>query len=118
MAKRLAVKVGEFTNQQGETKGEYVRLGALMAGNDGGEYLLLDPTVNLAGALTKQNMMNHKNGKQVRDSLMVSVFDDSNGKQQGGQQQASNNSGSDYSAGNDFDDKDIPFNQHLRGTII
>jgi hypothetical protein len=91
MAKRLAVKVGEFTNQQGETKGEYVRLGALMAGNDGGEYLLLDPTVNLAGALTKQNMMNHKNGKQVRDSLMVSVFDDSNGKQQGGQQQASNN---------------------------
>lgn len=115
MAKRLAVKVGEFTNQQGETKGEYVRLGALMAGNDGGEYLLLDPTVNLAGALTKQNMMNHKNGKQVRDSLMVSVFDDTNGKQQSNQHSSS---GQDYSAGNDFDDKDIPFAQHLRGTII
>jgi single-stranded DNA-binding protein len=110
MAKRLAVKVGEFTNQQGETKGEYIRLGALMAGNEGGEYLLLDPTVNLAGALTKQNMMNHKNGKQVRDSLMVSVFDDSNGKQQGGQQPASNNSGPDYGSNEtDYYDDDIPF---------
>ena len=34
MAKRLAATVGEYTNQQNETKGEYVRLGVLMAGND------------------------------------------------------------------------------------
>ena len=86
MAKRLAVKTGEYTNSQGETKGEYTRLGVLMDG-DNGPYLLIDPAVNLAGCLMKQNMMNHKAGKQVRDSLMVSVFDDT--QQQTGQNQPS-----------------------------
>lgn len=81
MTKRLSVKVGEY-QKDGETKGEYIRLGALMSGSDGGEFLLLDPTVNIAGCLAKQNMLNHKNNKPVRDSLMVSVFDDS---QQNGQ---------------------------------
>lgn len=89
MAKNLSCKVGEFTNQQGETKGSYVRLGALMQGQDGGEYLILDPTVSLAGCLTRQNMLNHKAGKPVRDSLMVSVFDNSN-QQQKAPKQASN----------------------------
>lgn len=106
MAKRLVIKTGEYTNQQGETKGEYTRIGVLMQGNDGGEYLLLDPTVNLAGALTKQNMMNHKNNKPVRDSVMVSVFDDS--QQQPNNQPASPQAGANY-GGNDFDDDRIPF---------
>lgn len=88
MAKRLVIKTGEYTNGQGETKGEYTRVGVMMDG-DNGPYLLLDPCVNLAGCLTKQNMMNHKNGKQVRDSLLVSVFEDDNQQQrpQQGQQQ-------------------------------
>jgi len=85
MAKSLTIKVGEFTNQQGETKGNYVRVGSLMQGNDGGEYIILDPTVSLAGCLTRQNFMNHKNGKQVRDSLMVGIFDN-NGQNNGGAQ--------------------------------
>ena len=99
MAKRLAVKTGEYTNSQGETKGEYTRLGVLMDG-DNGPYLLIDPAVNLAGCLMKQNMMNHKAGKQVRDSLMVSVFDDSQqqNQQQGGQPQH-----------NAMPDDDLPF---------
>ena len=91
MAKqRLAIKTGEYTNQQGETKGEYTRLGVIMDGQNG-QYLLLDPSVSLAGCLAKQNRMNHKAGKEVRDSLMVSVFDDSQNQQQQapqGQQQA------------------------------
>lgn len=87
MTKRLAIKVGEFTNQQGETKGEYVKVG-VMLDSQNGEYILLDPTVNIAGCLAKQNMMNHAAGKQVRDSVMCSVFTDQN-QQQGGQQQAS-----------------------------
>ena len=95
MAKRLAVKTGEYTNSQGETKGEYTRLGVLMDG-DNGPYLLIDPAVNLAGCLMKQNMMNHKAGKQVRDSLMVSVFDDT--QQQTGQNQP-----------NAMPDDDLPF---------
>lgn len=80
MAKRLVVKTGEYTNNQCETKGEYTRLGVMMDG-DNGPYLLLDPCVNLAGCLTKQNIMNHKSGKKVRDSLLVSVFEDDNQQQ-------------------------------------
>ena len=93
--KRLAIKVGEY-QKDGETKGEYVRVGVLLEGENG-EYLLLDPTVNLAGCLTKQNMMNHKNGKKVGDMVMCSVFTD-----QPKQQSSS------ASADDGFDDS-IPF---------
>lgn len=96
--KRLAVKVGEY-EKNGETKGEYVRLGVIMTNNDGGEYLLLDPAVNLAGCLTRQNMMNHKKGKKTGDKLLCSVFSDQ--QQSQGQQQSA-------PAGDDFGD-DIPF---------
>ncbi len=88
MAKRLVIKTGEYTNGQGETKGEYTRLGVMMDG-DNGPYLLLDPCVNLGGCLYKQNIMNNRNGKPIRDSLLVSVFE-GDGQQQRpqGQQQA------------------------------
>lgn len=125
--RRLAIKVGEFQNQQGETKGEYMRLGVI-GESQNGEYVLLDPAVNLAGALTRQNMMNHKAGRKPSDKLMVSVFDDS--QQQGGQQQrqqpqgqqpAQQNQNQNQSHQNaqpappqgepdfDFDDSGIPF---------
>jgi hypothetical protein len=86
MAKRLVIKTGSYM-KDGQEKGEYTRVGVMMDG-DNGPYLLLDPCVNLAGCLTKQNMMNHKSGKQVRDSLLVSVFEDDNQHQrpQQGQQ--------------------------------
>ena len=80
MAKRLVIKTGEYTNNNNETKGEYTRLGVMMDG-DNGPYLLLDPCVNIAGCLAKQNMMNHKAGKPVRDSVLVSVFEDENQQQ-------------------------------------
>jgi len=86
MAKTLSAKVGEYTNSENQTKGEYVRVGVMLQGNDSGEFLLLDPSVNIAGCLTKQNLLNHKAGKQIRDSLLVSIFDDSN-KQSGQQSQ-------------------------------
>ena len=72
--KRLMAKVGTY-EKNGETKGEYVRIGVIMS-NDNGEYALLDPTVNLAGVLTKQNMMNHELGKKTGKSVMCSVFTD------------------------------------------
>lgn len=87
MAKRLVIKTGTYI-KDGQEKGEYLRLGVMMDG-DNGPYLLLDPCVNLAGCLIKQNMMNHKGGKQVRDSLMVSVFEDENQQQR--PQQSSQN---------------------------
>lgn len=79
MAKRLVIRTGSYT-KDGQEKGEYTRLGVMMDG-DNGPYLLLDPCVNLAGCLTKQNFMNKKNGKQIRDSLMVSVFEDDSQQQ-------------------------------------
>ena len=53
---------------------------------DSGEYMLLDPCVNLAGVLAKQNVMAMAEGKQPRDSVMISVFENDN-NQQGQQQQ-------------------------------
>ena len=89
MAKSLTIKIGTYTNNEGQEKGNYVRLGTLMQGQDGGEYLIIDPTVSLAGCLARQNMMNHKARKPTRDSLMVSIFD--NNQQQVPQQQAPQN---------------------------
>lgn len=89
MAKRLVAKVGEY-QKDGQTKGEYQRLGVLMQGNDGGEYMLLDPSINLAGVLIKQNAMNASKGGQLRDTVMISVFSDENQQQQGGFNQNQN----------------------------
>jgi hypothetical protein len=73
--KRLSAKVGEY-QKDGQTKGEYVKIGVIMSG-DNGEYMLIDPSVNLAGVLVKQNVLADKQGKPQRDSVMASVFDDS-----------------------------------------
>ena len=80
--KKLVAKVGEYTNNNGETKGRYTNIGVLMTGSDGGEYMLLDPTVNIAGVFALQSAMNAKNGKQDSDRVMVSVWEE-NSQQQG-----------------------------------
>jgi len=103
MSKRLSIKTGTYTDNQGAEKGEYTRLGVIMDGQNG-PYLILDPSVSLAGCLAKQNMMNHKAGKEVRNSLMVSVFDDT----QQNQQQAPQQQGQQQQAQNGFDE-DLPF---------
>ena len=111
--KRLAIKVGEYPGKDGKTKGEYLRLGSIMQGQDGGEYILLDPSVSLAGALIKQNVYNSSQKKPMRPSLMVSVFDD-NRQNTGNNQQAQNqppaqqNNAAPPAATADLDD-DIPF---------
>lgn len=100
--KRIVIKTGEY-QKDGETKGEYVNLGVMMDG-DNGPYMLLDPTVNLAGCLTKQNMLNHQKGKKTGSSVMVSVFDSDRNKSANNAPQPANNAPSDDS----FSD-DIPF---------
>ena len=91
--KKLVAKVGEYTNNNGETKGRYTNLGVLVTGSDGGEYMLLDPTVNMAGVFALQAAMNAKNGKQDSDRVMVSVWEENNQQQGQGapQQQQQNN---------------------------
>lgn len=85
MAKRLVAKTGEY-QKDGQTKGEYVKIGVVLS-NQNGEYMLLDPAVSLAGVLAKQNALAMSKGEQVRDNVMISVFDDDNQQQQAPQQQ-------------------------------
>ena len=74
MAKNLVAKTGEY-QKGGETKGSYTRIGVMLE-SENGEYILLDPAVNLSGCLQKQNMLNVGNGREARDMLMVSLFSD------------------------------------------
>ncbi len=102
MAKRLVAKVGEY-QKDGETKGEYVKIGVILSNNNG-EYALIDPTINLAGVLMKQRILNPQKGG---DSVMCGIYEDQprqqsqQNHQQGGQQRQQQNSG-----GSNFDDFD------------
>ena len=92
MAKRIVAKTGEY-QKDGQTKGEYTKLGVIL-NNDNGEYMLLDPSVSLAGVLIKQNALAAKTSGQQRDMLMESIFEDDNQNQgQNNNQQQQNNGG-------------------------
>lgn len=84
MAKRLVAKVGEY-QKDGQTKGEYVKIGVILE-NQNGEYLLIDPSVSLSGILVKQNVMAANAGQPMRDNVMAGIFADQNQGQQGYQQ--------------------------------
>ena len=91
MAKKLVAVVGEYTNQQGEQKAEFCDIGVINVSQNGKEYALIDPTVNIAGVLAKQNVLAAKRGEELRDMVMCSVFERDNQQQapsQGGYQQA------------------------------
>tara|TARA_R110000744_G_scaffold337266_1_gene442518 strand:- start:245 stop:592 length:348 start_codon:yes stop_codon:yes gene_type:complete len=76
MSRRLSAKVGEYQDKQTqEVKGEYVQIGVILS-NDKGEFLLLDPTVSLAGVLAKQNALEFKKGGTMRDNVMCGIYDD------------------------------------------
>lgn len=62
--KDLAVVTGTY-EKDGHTKKRYMTIGALMSTSDGGQYILLDPLVNLA-AVPRQ---------EGRDRVIVSLFD-------------------------------------------
>lgn len=89
MTKRLMAKTDEY-QKDGQMKGEYVKIGVMLSGQNG-DYMLLDPTVSLAGVLVKQNDLAFKQGKAAHDSIMVSIFEDQpqqqSQPQQGYQQQ-------------------------------
>ena len=94
MAKRIVAKTGTY-QKDGQEKGEYTKLGVILT-NDNGEYMLMDPCINLAGVLLKQNALAAKTGGQQRDMVMVSIFDDDNNQQQNnnqGQQQQQQSTG-------------------------
>lgn len=70
--KRIVAKTGTYT-KQGEEKSEWTKIGVIMS-NQNGEFVILDPTVNLAGIAYKQRV----NGiaKEGSDSVIASIFTD------------------------------------------
>lgn len=62
--KELVVKVGEYTNNAGETKAQWLNIGRIMK-NDSGSFMLLNRHFNPAGIEVDPG----------RDSVMVSLFD-------------------------------------------
>jgi len=91
MTKRLSAVVGEYTkdNQQ---KAEWANIGVIGVGKNNKEYVLLDPTVNLAGILLKQNILAQKRNEAPSDMVMTSVFEENQNQGQGqGQQQGGYN---------------------------
>ena len=84
MSKKLIAKVGTY-QKNGETKNEYDELGVMLE-NDNGPYILLDPSINLAGVLIKQNILAATEGKQARSNVMISVFDSEQQQQQNNNQ--------------------------------
>jgi hypothetical protein len=86
----LTVKVGEY-QKDGQTKGKYENIGALMAGDDGRQFLLLKRTFNPAGVA----------GTGDRDSIIVSIFqNDGQGQNQVGGQQRQQSGG--YGGGSGY----------------
>lgn len=68
----LTIKNGEYTNSNGETKGRYINIGAVMQKDDGGKFIILDRHINLAGFPNPEN----------RGSVIVSMFDVNRDSQQ------------------------------------
>ena len=77
----LAVKVSEYQDQQGNKKGRWQNVGAVMQGDDGGKFIMLAKWFNPAGVPD----FSGRGG----ESLLLSMFEpkDQNGQQQGGGQQ-------------------------------
>lgn len=73
MGKKLTAKIGEY-EKDGQIKGRYVNIGVVMQSNDGGEYVLLDPTVSLSGVMAQQNTLAMQNQQPLRDRIMVGVW--------------------------------------------
>lgn len=60
----LAVKVSEYTDRDGKTKGRYENVGAVMVG-DNGPFILMKKTFNPAGVATAEG----------KDSIIISCFE-------------------------------------------
>lgn len=60
----LAVKVGSYTDSNGDTKGRYVNMGAVWQKDDGSEFWTIQRTFNPAGVPNPDN----------KDSILISRF--------------------------------------------
>lgn len=77
----LAVKTGEYTDRNGNTKGRYKNVGKVMR-NDNGQFMLLDKTFNPAGVPGDGDMVmvsmfepKPKQGQQQKNAGMTGNYD-------------------------------------------
>ena len=83
MTKRLSAVVGEYLDKNSnQQKADWQNIGVLITGKNGKEYVLLDPSVNLAGVLLKQNILAGKKNEAPSDMVMTSVFEENNNQGQ------------------------------------
>lgn len=101
MAKKLydlAVKTGEYQDRNGNKKGRWQNVGAVMQNDDGGKFIMLAKWFNPAGVPD----LNGKNAQS--ESILLSMFEPRNDN---GQQDAHNAGKSNgYQS---QDDSDVPF---------
>lgn len=94
----LAVKTGSYTNSQGETKGRYQNVGALMQGDDGGQFIMLASWFNPAGIPRKDGS----------ESVLISCFAPKDNQSAPPQQQQRQQQAAPTQKFDDFEDS-IPF---------
>jgi hypothetical protein len=73
--RKISIANGNYIDRDGNQKANWVKVGVIGTSANGKEYVLLDPTINLAGFTRDPG----------KDMLMCTVYDDSN--QQGQQPQ-------------------------------
>ena len=76
MPRRITAKIDTY-EKDGETKGQYIGIGVIMDGQYG-EYVLLNPTIDLAGVLMRQRILDPSKASK---SVLCNIFDDDNRQQ-------------------------------------
>lgn len=99
----LAVKTGEYQDSTGAKKGRWQNVGAVMANDDGGKFIMLERWFCPAGVPNPEN----------RSNLLLSMFEPRSGEDTGraprqGTQQHRQSPPASQPGGDDRDD-DIPF---------
>ena len=94
--KKIMIASGKYTAKDGTEKSKWVEVGVIMTSQGGNEFVLLDPTVNLAGFPREAG----------KDKLIASIFGD-RPQQQRAPQAAPN--GAPNRAPIEIDDDQIPF---------
>lgn len=76
--KDIVIKTGEYTDREGNTKGRWQNVGALMQSDDGNDFIILERWFNPAG------LPNPDNRPNVILSLFASRSQNGNDRAQGG----------------------------------
>lgn len=103
MAKKLydlAVKTGTYTNKNGEEKGRWLNVGAVMLSDDGSKFIMLQRTFNPAGV---PDLSGRGGG-----SVLLSMFEPKDKDNQPQDQVSRGNNTRPVKSMEDLDD-DIPF---------